>query len=464
MLRLLFSVFLVLCALGIATTQGGEPSSDQADFVAGKLIVFNDNGGWCWYQDERVVVDPENQTMLIGSVSNRPASGGAKREADVEVTAHTLATGASSPFSLHKQLEADDHDTPAFLIRPDGHYLAVYSRHNHDKLTRWRVSTHPHDASGWDEEQTFDWSKPPMSIGDNNVTYSNLFYLPAEKRTYNFLRAVNRDPSILFSDDQGRTWQYGGKLLTDTNVGYVDGYVKYASNGRDRVDFITTEHHPRDYNNSIYHGYVQGGKTHRADGTVVDENIFDAPAPKAADLTPVLAADTMIDGEKMTHCWNADLAIDRDGNPYCLLTCRANDDPENTNFNDHRFFYARFDGHKWNVHQLAKAGARLWTSEQDYVGGGCVDPQNPNIVYISAPIDPRDQSRLAKHEVFRGVTSDGGTAWNWTPITRNSSVDNLRPVVPQWNSDRTALLWLRGTMRRSQDYDLRIVGTIEPNR
>src|SRR5215831_5629511 len=116
--RLLFSVLPVLCALAISTTLGGEPSSDQTDFIAGKLIVFNVNGGWCWYQDERVVIDPENRTMLIGSVSNRPAPVGAKREADVEVTAYNLATGASSPFILHKQLEADDHDTPAFLIRP----------------------------------------------------------------------------------------------------------------------------------------------------------------------------------------------------------------------------------------------------------------------------------------------------------------------------------------------------------
>ena len=34
--------------------------------------------------------------------------------------------------------------------------------------------------------------------------------------------------------------------------------------------------------------------------------------------------------------------------------------------------------------------------------------------------------------------------------------------VPQWQSDRTALLWLRGSMSRSQDYNMQVVGTIEP--
>src|SRR5262249_1149468 len=108
--------------------------------------------------------------------------------------------------------------------------------------------------------------------------------------------------------------------------------------------------------------------------------------------------------------------------------------------------------------------ARLWEHEQDYVGGGSVDPQDPNVVYISAPIDPRDQSKLAKHEIFKGMTPDGGSTWSWVPITRNSSRDNLRPIVPQWNSDRTALLWFRGTARRSQDYVTQVVGIIEPNR
>ena len=40
-------------------------------------------------------------------------------------------------------------------------------------------------------------------------------------------------------------------------------------------------------------------------------------APKASPYCPdeVFAADTVIDGEKMTQCWNADLAIDKGGNP-----------------------------------------------------------------------------------------------------------------------------------------------------
>lgn len=439
-----------------------EAPLDAADYVAGTLIVFNDNGGWSWFQDERAIVDPAAGFLLIGSASNKAGDGGAARDGNVEIAVHSLETGATQLVALHERFEGDDHDAPTLMIRPDGRYLAAYSKHNGDRLTHWRISAEPHDATRWNEVQHFDWFQPPASIGDNLTSYANVFHLSAEGRSYNFVRSVNRDPNVLVSKDEGSTWSYGDKLLTDKNFGYVNGYVKYASNDRDRIDFITTEHHPRDFNNSIYHGYISGGRIHRSDGTVVDDDIFTAPAPAPTALTKVFAAGTAIGGEPLTRCWTTDLAVDDTGNPFGVFTCRANDEPANSNSNDHRFLYARFDGETWRVHMLAKAGGPLWAAEQDYVGGAAVDPQDRNVVYISAPIDPRDGTALAKHEIFKGVTPDGGGTWQWTPVTLNSSVANLRPVVPRWKSDRTAVLWCRGTMRSSQAYDMKIVGIIEP--
>jgi hypothetical protein len=429
--------------------------SKLPDYVAGKLIVFNDNGAWSWYQDERVIVDPVAGTLLVGSVASKSGTDGATRNGNVELVAYSWPDGGPHLVTLHHNLQSDDHNVPALLIRPDGRYIAAYAGHNLDCLTRWRVSVNPHDASQWTDEQTFDWSQPQVSIANNKVTYSNLFYLSAERRTYNFVRAVNRDPSFLVSSDNGSSWSYGGQLLSDVNVGYVNGYVKYASKGTDRIHFVTTEHHPRDFNNSIFHGYISRGETHRSSGVAI------ASAPRPADLTQVFAAGTDVNGEFMTHCWTTDLVTDSVGGLYCIFTCRANDVPENSNFDDHRFFYARFDGAHWHVYQLAKGGARLWSSEEDYIGGAAIDPQDCNIVYISTPIDPRDEGKLDKHEIFKGITSDGGANWTWRPITLNSRVDNLRPIVPQWTSGHTALLWCRGTMYTSQSYNMQIVGIIE---
>jgi hypothetical protein len=40
-------------------------------------------------------------------------------------------------------------------------------------------------------------------------------------------------------------------------------------------------------------------------------------------------------------------------------------------------------------------------------------------------------------------------------------MDNLRPIVPVWDAEHTALVWMRGTYRSMHDYDLDIVGLTE---
>jgi len=40
-------------------------------------------------------------------------------------------------------LEQDDHDAPAFLVRPDGLYLAMYSKHAAEREMYYRISEPP---------------------------------------------------------------------------------------------------------------------------------------------------------------------------------------------------------------------------------------------------------------------------------------------------------------------------------
>ncbi|HQL54681.1 MAG TPA: hypothetical protein PLQ87_08225, partial [Phycisphaerae bacterium] len=97
----------------------------------------------------------------------------------------------------------------------------------------------------------------------------------------------------------------------------------------------------------------------------------------------------------------------------------------------------------------------------DYTGLGALHPNDPNTIYLSTTTDPRDDTtQLAKHEIWRGTTCDEGASFEWTPITENSPQDNLRPVVPSWESDRTALLWMRGTYNSASTHSTDIVGVI----
>jgi len=431
-------------------------------------ITITDNGAWCWFQDPRVIIDPANDTMLVTSVAAAEGPGGAPRSGNVELAIVDLNTRKTTQIVvLHERFEADDHDVPALYLRPDGRYLAMYAKHKTDNLSRWRVSTDPHDATSWRPEEAFDWSDLANRRG---ATYSNLHYLPAEGRLYNFVRAINDDQSIMISTDAGDTWQYGGKLMTIEKIGYVNGYTRYASNGVDRIDFITTEHHPRDFNNSIYHGYVKDAKLHRADGIVIDDNVLDPHGQPQTKLTKVFAADTVVNGERMTRAWTTDLKLDQAGRPVGVISCQANETPGDPwdrrhdkaadQLIDLRMLYVRFDGKKWHAHPLCKAGPRLLPHEQEYCGLGAIDPSDANRVYVSTPIDPRTGATTAFHEIYKGITADGGATWNWSPITSHSTAGNFRPIVLAWKGKRI-VLWFRGSMTASQHYNAAIVGVFD---
>ena len=132
-------------------------------YLAGNLwaqsspIVFNTNGGWNWCQDERVIIN--DNKLIFGSVAEAGGTGGATRDGNVELTTYDLSTSALNVFVLHANLDSDDHAAPAFMVRPDGKILAVYTRHNtgsiKDNFIRYRITTNPGDTSSWDPELTY---------------------------------------------------------------------------------------------------------------------------------------------------------------------------------------------------------------------------------------------------------------------------------------------------------------------
>ncbi len=459
-------VLFKMVSFGQETLSESGPASIAApadgevyDQVSGNLIQFNDNGGWCWYQDERAVVDVANGKLIIGSDASGSGVGGSSRNGNIEASIFDLQTGEPERFML-RNMSCDDHNTAAFLIRPDGKYLTFYAGHNYNNYSYYRI----YDNGTWGSENQFDWNTMP---GGTNfkTTYSNLFYLSSENLAYNFARTDEKSPNFIVSSDQGDTWTYGGQLTEpDVNIGYVNGYFKYVSNGIDRIDFIGTEHHPRDYNTSIYHGYIQGGKSYKSDGTLLDDDIFDKDAPYPADFTLVFEAGTTIGSMTMYKCWNADVQSYEDGSIAAIITARINN---NINGNDsginpdHAFIYCRYDGSEWSYTYLGQAGKKMYGSEADYTGLGALHPDDPNTIYISTSVDPRNDMDLIVHEIFKGTTADHSATWAWTPVTQNSVRDNFRPIVPVWDENHTALLWWRGTYNSAQNFDAAVVGIIE---
>ena len=140
-----------------------------------------------------------------------------------------------------------------------------------------------------------------------------------------------------------------------------------------------------------------------------------------------------------------------------------------TNWFDDRiyYYYARWTGTNWQKRFIAQAGRPLFSTENDYAGGICVDPQNPNVVYISSNAsDPFNLTEITnvtlranqRYEIWRGITTNGGSSFSWTAITSNSAKDNLRPHIPGGQSGPPAVIWFRGTYTTFNSYNCEIVG------
>lgn len=438
-------------------------------------VVLKANGGWCWFQDERAVVAAGR--LFFGSLAGCDRAGGAA--GDVNVTACDLRTGRTESATLHARFQTDDHDVPALLVLPDGRLLATYQSHGQTKgfvgpdLMRWRRTLRPHDISAWTEEST-------LPVGAM-VSYSNLFRLPAEGgRILNFHRGAGYNPNYLVSTDDGATFTYGGRLLfwprqskEDPRFTGISGgrpYLKYAQQGDATIHFVATEDHPSSYDNSLYHAFLRGGRLHHSDGRVIGPlSTTNETSTRPADLTCVFRGD-------IDHvAWMCDLHVDREGRPRVVFSVQRGGAAGRGKRNnaadglDLRYHYARWTGTAWQVTEIARAGSRLYAGEDDYSGLAALDPQHPDTIFISTNVDPMSGSPLVsaadgrQHwEIFCGDSQDQGRTFAWAAVTRDSTADNLRPIVPIWPEagDRRILLWLRGTYRRYTDYDLDVVGLL----
>ncbi len=268
----------------------------------------------------------------------------------------------------------------------------------------------------------------------------------------------------MVSHDNGTTWRYGGQLMAFPGR----PYVKYTTNTKDRIHFITTEEHPRYYNNSIYHGYIEGGRVYRSDGKQAGTlSESEETSLKPDDFT------TVYDGDSTTRAnvaWTSDIELDEEGYPYVAFSVTKDPiqlgETENTEAggNDHRYHYARWDGERWHQYEIAYAGTRLYPGENEYTGLISLHPSDPGVVYIATDVHPATGQPLREkgsphYEIFKGTTTDRGTRWNWTAVTQNSQEDNIRPMVVA-DQNHEVVVWLKGRYTTFRDYDLRAYGII----
>ncbi len=444
------------------------PLPSVPDQITGTLISIDPDAGWTWYTDQRAIVDTTNGTIVAGGVRGKDWFGSV---GDIVGTQFDLTTGQRSSFLLgpppikdadninsgDTPEDKDDHNTAAFLKLPDGHYLSAWSSHSENNQIHFRRSTNPGDATSWEPEQIYERSAADGASGPNDVTYNNLIFLSAEGtgqgRIYNFFRndlADSWDRWFIYSDDQGSTWNWGGRH-TGQGDPAIRPYPKYATNGVDTIWWVSSEDNS---GQSVWSGYIKDGKNHQMDGTIVDADIFDNAASPVGAYTAVVLSGSLDDGTPMTLLWPRDLEYDASGK--LAATWRGYGNGSNT---DIRQFYGLWDGinETWNVSRLGYTGDASVVVQQDgsspHTGTplSAINPKNVDVCFFSANVDPATAAPLVSaadgrrnYEIFRAETSDGGATWSYTQITRDSSCHNFRLSVIPWDENNTAVMWMRG--------------------
>ena len=383
--------------------------------------VITRDGAWCWFSDPRAIY-----------VDDKMFGGFVDKEGSIWAFCYDPSTCQSKQYKLFNKLDYDDHANPSIMALSDQRLVLFFSAHGGTKNSPiyYAVSKYPSDISSWEEVQEIN----PEMEGSLGVCYTNPVMLSDENnRVYLFFRGRDFKPTCIYTDDL-KTWSQPINLVRN-DPGYGQGgrpYTKITTNHKDKIFFAFTDAHPRDRaTNSIYFMMYKNGKICKADGTVVSEtlgSIIPSQVDKVYDAT-----------RTFDKAWIWDIAFDESEKPI-LVYARFSDRD-----NKHSYWYARWNGIKWENHKITDAGQ--WFQRTEYVkekpeyecnysGGVYLDHENPNILYTSRPINDR-------FEIEKWTFTGGKQKWITEAITYQSDNDNVRPfVVRNHRGSQPSVLWM----------------------
>lgn len=437
---------LAVAAVGSAPLQAAGTAAYDRRADDHGFTVFLKEGGWCWFQDPRALVSDGH--LFVGGVQGN-ASG------PVVVGIHDLDAGANlGRVILRDEFDADDHNTPAFHRRSDGRVLAVYARHSRDFRHHYRLSD-PTDPTRWSDEKIFEHDYPEAG----KVTYMNLWADSSSGRLYNFFRGIEFNPSFITSSDEGLTWGNPTHFIDSELEGRHRPYPRYAGDAAGTLHVSFTDGHPRQFGNSIYYAAFREGVFHRADGTPLKHLAREGPLRPSESELVYQGSGTTGRGQHASAvgaAWTSETAVDAAGNPHIAFTVYHDN-------GDNRFHLASWTGDQWITREVAHAGRCLYDREASYTGLMAFDPVDPRVVFISTDVHPSTgEPTGGRHEIYRATISreDDVDSISWQPVTRDSPVRNIRPLVLR-DGDQRIVLWNRGDFVTYLDYQLDTVGFVE---
>ncbi len=398
--------------------------------IRAQQILTND-GAWCWFSDPRAIYTRSGTGLIV--------TGWVDKTGNVYAASLDPGSGKIAMKKLYPELEIDDHDNPAFLELADGNILSQYTWHNgtmHAMGVIQNITDQPYDVTHFGAPvvfQPYD-SALVQKYRKQTYSYANPFRLESEQnKLYSFGRWIGYKPNMITSTDNGRTWSDPQVVITSAALDVNNRpYVKYHSDGRSKIHLLFTDGHPNNEPlNSVYYCYYEKNAFWRADGTqicTIDNLPFH---PEDASVVYKATPGT-------GKAWIFDIAIDKKGRPVVAYTRY----PTNR---EHLYYYAVYNKGKWEDNLLIHSGS--WfpedepgkkQREENYSGGMTLDPLDPSTVYFSHQVN-------GVFELSKATTGNFGKSWKIIPVTRNSRLNNVRPVIPRYRkkSDPTVLLWMQ---------------------
>jgi len=401
---------------------GPAAAEDPSTATAPSAAALGD-GGWSYFSDPRAVQVTTPRPLLY--------AGWVTSSGSIVAGMFDPATRHISTTVLQDRLQNDDHANPSVLALPDGRVTLFWSAHNGLSMY-YRTTTVPGDLHSFGPLRTL----PVRPTGDRLYSYTNPMLLPGENnRLYLFWRSQYSHQAFATSDDLGLHWSAARILLEEPGQ---RPYVKYAAKG-DTIAIAFTRSHPNESTTGIYFMSYWKDAFFRADGTAIG-GMDDLPLTPAQ--TELVVDPAVIGGS----AWIQDVAIGADGRPVITYVATGA---------SLRYHYLRYDGSAWHDTLLTDAGPGIATGgrEPSYSGGISLDHADPTTAYLSRRVGDRNV-------IEKWQTTDGGASFASGPVPQDTTVDNLRPVVPAGlgPNDTTRVLWMSGGYRYFTDYTTSIAG------
>ena len=434
---------------------GSKAMAQQASYSGTELAK---EGAWCWFADPRAMRVKEGKTdaAYVGYIDNH----GAVRALQLDYKRNT-----AEEVLVRSYFQPDDHNNPTFLALPDGRIMIFYTRHTDEPRFYYRISRRAGDITSLGDEKIIEVK--------NNTTYPSPFILSDDpQHIYLCWRGIGWHPTIAklsmpdANDDLKIEW---GPYQMVQSTG-ARPYAKYQSNGKDKIYLSYTTGHPdNELPNWLYFNTINinaGGEPQLCDvnGKVLSTisegkfNVF-----KRDDYKQQYPL-TVIDSPDNSRCWVFQITTDKEENPVVAFVRISPDKKQ------HEYYYARWNGGKWRITDIADAGKWFHQSPQTencYSAGMAIDPDDVNTVYCSLPT--KNQSGKEVYEIWKYTLNEAGVVTTKEAITWNSEKNNMRPyVLPGSVGSDLRVVWMNGDYyywlkcsRFPEGYPTRIMGKLD---